>query len=184
MGYFSLAFYNLHYERFHHPHPRVQLKMEAIFLRSQGVTCKEVCRLCKISKWTLINYTKAFRGDGIDALKQFDCKGKSSILDAHSTSIKESFKKNPPRTASEAVVRIEELTGIKRKLTQVKAFLKRHKYKYRKVGHIPGMACTSEKQEEQKEFLETKLKPLLEQAKKGEKEVFFWMPPILYTEHS
>ena len=136
--------------------------MEAIFLRSQGITCKEVCRLCKISKWTLINYTKAFQENGIDVLKQFDCKGKLSDLDTHSTSIKESFKKNPPRTASEAAVRIEELTGIKRKPTQVKAFLRRHKYKYRKVGHIPGKACTPEKQAEQKDFLETKLEPLLE----------------------
>jgi len=27
----------LHYERFHHPHPRVQLTMEALYLKSQGL---------------------------------------------------------------------------------------------------------------------------------------------------
>jgi hypothetical protein len=27
----------LQYERFHHPHPRVQVKMEALWLKSQGV---------------------------------------------------------------------------------------------------------------------------------------------------
>ena len=27
----------LHYWRFHHPHPRVQLKMEALSLKSQGL---------------------------------------------------------------------------------------------------------------------------------------------------
>ena len=26
----------LYYERFHHPHPRVQRKMEALYLKSQG----------------------------------------------------------------------------------------------------------------------------------------------------
>lgn len=25
------------YERFHHPHPRVQIKMEALWLKSQGM---------------------------------------------------------------------------------------------------------------------------------------------------
>jgi len=85
----------LHYERFHHPHPRVQLKMEAIYLRSQNTTCKEVCRLCKISKWTLINYTKAFQNNGINALKQFNCKGKPSELDNHILIIKESFNNSP-----------------------------------------------------------------------------------------
>ena len=174
----------LHYERFHHPHPRVQLKMEAIYLRSQNIPCNEVCRLCRITKWTLINYSKAFQNGGIEALKQFNCKGKSSELDNHATSIKESFTKSPPRTASEAAGRIEELTGIKRKLTQVKAFLRRHKYKYRKVGHVPGKACDSKKQIEQRNFLKNKLKPILKEAKKGEKVVFFWMPPISYTEHS
>jgi hypothetical protein len=28
----------LHYERFRHPHPRVQLKMEVVWLKSQGLT--------------------------------------------------------------------------------------------------------------------------------------------------
>ena len=28
----------LHYERFHHPHPRVQRKMEALWLKSQGLS--------------------------------------------------------------------------------------------------------------------------------------------------
>ena len=27
----------LHYERYHHPHPRVQQRMEALWLKSQGV---------------------------------------------------------------------------------------------------------------------------------------------------
>jgi hypothetical protein len=32
----------LHHERFHHPHPRVQQKMEAIYLKSQGLLHKEI----------------------------------------------------------------------------------------------------------------------------------------------
>src|SRR3954464_6291266 len=43
----------LHRERFHHPHPRVQEKMEAVSLKSQGPHHKEICRLSRISENTL-----------------------------------------------------------------------------------------------------------------------------------
>ena len=43
----------LHHARFHHPHPRVQLKMEAVYLKSQGLPHHEICRLVRISENTL-----------------------------------------------------------------------------------------------------------------------------------
>ena len=33
---------SLHYERYHHPHPRVQRKMEALWLKSQGMAHSEI----------------------------------------------------------------------------------------------------------------------------------------------
>jgi hypothetical protein len=39
---------SLHYERYHHPHPRVQRKMEAAWLKSQGVAHGEISRLTGI----------------------------------------------------------------------------------------------------------------------------------------
>ena len=64
---------------------------------------------------------------------------------------------------------IEELTGVKRKLTQVKAFLKLNGFKYRKAGHVPGKECTEEKKKEQADFLENELKPRLKEVKKGKR---------------
>src|SRR5512135_1796445 len=46
----------LHHQRFHHPHPRVQLKMEAVYLKSQGLPHQEICRLTRISENTLRSY--------------------------------------------------------------------------------------------------------------------------------
>ena len=43
----------LHYERY--PHPLVQKKMEALYLKSQGIKHKDICSLRKISRTTLIN---------------------------------------------------------------------------------------------------------------------------------
>ena len=43
----------LNYERFHHSHPRVRVKMEAVDLKSQGLSHKEIARLTRISENTL-----------------------------------------------------------------------------------------------------------------------------------
>jgi hypothetical protein len=53
------------YERYNHPHPRVQRKMEALWLKSQDIAHNEICRLTGISKDTLIRYLKAYRKGGI-----------------------------------------------------------------------------------------------------------------------
>ncbi len=39
----------LNYERYHYPHPKVQKKMEALYLKSQGLPHNEILRLCHIS---------------------------------------------------------------------------------------------------------------------------------------
>ena len=43
----------LAHERFHHPHPRVRRKMEALWLKSQGLAHQEVARLAGVSGNTL-----------------------------------------------------------------------------------------------------------------------------------
>ena len=60
---------SLHYERYHHPHPRVQRKMEALWLKSQGVAHSEISRLTGISSTTLTSYLRAYQAGGIEALK-------------------------------------------------------------------------------------------------------------------
>ena len=50
----------LRYERLHHPHPRVQLKMEALYLKSQGLAEETIQCLCVISKATYDRYLQEF----------------------------------------------------------------------------------------------------------------------------
>ena len=68
---------------------------------------------------------------------------------------------------------IEELTGIKRSPTQVREFMKRIGMKTRKNGYVPGKAANPEKIKEQEEFRIEKLEPLLKEAKKGKRAVYF-----------
>ena len=47
----------LNRERYYHAHPVVRRKMEALWLKSQGLAHQEICRLASISKPTLCSYT-------------------------------------------------------------------------------------------------------------------------------
>ena len=116
---------NLDHERYHHPSPQVQKKMEALYLKSREMSHKEICRICRISKTTLAAYLKQYRDGGLDGLKQFSYKGQPSALNEHAPTLEAYFKKHLPRTTAEAQAVIEELTGIRRSPTQVRAFLKR-----------------------------------------------------------
>lgn len=127
---------NLHYERYHHPHPSVQRKMEVLYLKSQGVMHKDICQLCQITKATLAKYIKEYQLGGIEELKKLDYKGRPSELNQHSDILIEHLKKHPPSTVAEASHAIEKITGIKRSPTQVRDFLKRTGLRCLKVGHV------------------------------------------------
>ncbi len=170
----------LEYERYHHSHPHVQRKMEALYLKSQGLSHQEIRRLCRISsKTTLVTYLREYEAGGVAALKQLNFKGSPSKLNEHIPSLKAHFEAHPPRTSAEAGAEIERLTGIKRSPTQIKAFLKRIGLKPRKVGYVPGKAATAEKMVEQDAFQTEELEPRLAEAQARERALFSWMLPIL-----
>ena len=59
----------LHYLRFNHPHPRVQLKMEVLYLKSQRLSQNEIAKLAKVTTETVRNYLKEFGQGGIESLE-------------------------------------------------------------------------------------------------------------------
>jgi len=163
----------LEYERYHHPHPKVQKKMEVLYLKAMGLSHQEICRLCAISPTTLVTYLKQYQEGGIERLKQLGYQSKSNELSAYEQTLKAYFEKHPPVNIVEAQAIIEKQTGIKRKPTQVRAFLKRIGMKCRKVGSVPGKVLDPEKIEEQESFKKQKLEPRLEEAKAGQRKVYF-----------
>lgn len=158
----------LHYERFHHPHPRVQQKMEAVWLKSQGLSHQEICRVTCISKPTLCSYLKDYQEGGIEKLKAVNFYQPKSELVAHTSTIETYFREHPPASIKEAAAKIEELTGIKRSDTQVRHFLTSIGMKLRKVGMIPAKADP----DTQEQFKQEELTPVLEEAKAGIRKVF------------
>jgi transposase len=115
----------LHEERFQHPHPRVQQRLEVLWLISQGLTYNQAARLAKVSEATVDRYVAVYRHGGLEALRQFRWRKPTSALLEHRQSLEESFRRNPPHTVAEACQRIKDETGLERRPTQVRAFLKK-----------------------------------------------------------
>ena len=116
----------LHQERFDHPHPRVQQRMEVLWLISQGLVYPEAARLAGVSEATVDRYVTAYRQGGLEALRELKWgKANTSELLDHRDSLEKLFRENPPHTVAEACQRIKDETGIERGPTQVRAFLKK-----------------------------------------------------------
>ena len=115
----------LHKERFEHPHPRVQQRMEVLWVISQGMVYSLTARLAGVSEATVDRYVALYRQGGLEALRELNWATATSELLDHRDSLEESFRRNPPHTVAEACQRIKEETGIERGPTQVRAFLKK-----------------------------------------------------------
>jgi transposase len=159
----------LHFERFNHPHPRVQLKMEVLYLKSQNLPHPNISQLAGVCETTVRTYLKEYQEGGIEALKIVKFRRQKSELADYRETIREHFEKHPVAGLKRASAEIESLTGIKRSPERISKYLQREGLKRMKVGMIPAKADV----ERQAEFLEKELEPRLEEAKQGVREVFF-----------
>ncbi|MGE0084227.1 MAG: IS630 family transposase [Desulfococcaceae bacterium] len=158
----------LSYERFHHPHPRVQRKMEAVFLKSHNLPHQDICCFADISGNTLRSYLKDYQEGGINKLKEINFYKPQSEMTEYKSSIEAYFKEHPPASIKEAMAKIEELTGIHRSENRVREFLESIGLKRRKVGMIPAKADP----DKQEVFLKNELEPRISEAKEGKRAVF------------
>jgi transposase len=133
--------------------------MEALWLKSQKMSHKEICRLTGISPSTLRRYIKAYQQGGIDALKELIFYQPQSELMHHKATIEAYVREHPPASVKEAMAKIEELTGIKRSENRVREFLKSIGLSPRKVGMIPAKADPEEQESFVMEELEALKKP-------------------------
>lgn len=134
----------LRYERFHHPHPRVQRKMEALLLKSDGLPHQQITRILGVSENTLRQYLREYDEGGVERLKELRFHKPQSELAEHRQSLETYFEEHPPATVNEASAKIEEITGIRRGPTQVRNFLNSLDLRPRKVGMIPAKADVEE----------------------------------------
>ena len=116
----------IRHERYHHPHPRVQQKMEVLWLKSQGLTHAVIANLADVAPRTVQRYLDEFEEGGLERICRIPWAGKPNELEAHHQSLEAYFAEHPPRSVCEAQQAIKILTGIERGLSQVRAFLKKN----------------------------------------------------------
>ena len=111
-------------DRYQHPDPRVQERMEILWLKSQGEPHGRIAALAAVSRSTVQRTLRIYAAKGLDGVRSFGWKGQPSALTPHRATIEEEFRRHPPHTAHQAARRIEELTGVQRKPSRVRKFLK------------------------------------------------------------
>jgi transposase len=164
------------HDRSHHPHPHVQRKMEVLWLKSHGLPHAQIATLAGVARSTVQRYLDEYREGGLDRVRQFRWHKPGTALAEHTFSLEEHFWDHPPHSTRQAAAVIEQKTGLRRGLTQVRAFLKNHLgLRWAKVGSIP---CPPKKEPQehartQAAFLADKLEPKLAEARQGKRVVFF-----------
>jgi transposase len=125
-------------DRYQHPDPRVQERMEILWLKSRNQTHERIAELANVSRSTVQRTLRIYAANGLVGIRSFGWKGQPSALTPHRATIEEEFRRHPPHTASEAARRIEEVTGVRRKPSRVRKFLKEDLgMKCLKVAPIP-----------------------------------------------
>jgi len=163
-------------DRYHHPHPHVQRKMEVLWLKRHGLPHQQIANLAGVSLRTVQRYLDEYKEGGLKQVRRCKWRGPETALLQHEQSIQEYFWDHPPRNVKEAAKVIFEQTGVRRGLTQVRSFLKAHLgLRYRKVAAIPvpPKKAIEEHAQEQSRFLQQELEPALAQARAGRRAVFF-----------
>jgi transposase len=163
------------WERYHHPEPRVQRKMEILWLKHHGQTHADIARLAGVARSTVQRTLDEFLAGGLEGIRRCPWVSPGSALEQHRLSLEEHFRAHPPRSVKEAQRVIHERTGVQRGLTQVRRFLRRLGLKPRQVAAlpIPPKQTAEEHAREQRRFLEEELEPRLAEARAGRRDIYF-----------
>jgi len=111
-------------ERYEHPDPRVQERMEIVWLKSKRQPHERIAELANVSRSTVQRTLRIYAAQGLAGIRNFGWKGQPSALTPHQQTIEAEFRERPPHTAHEAACRIEAMTGVKRKAGRVRKFMK------------------------------------------------------------
>jgi transposase len=164
------------HDRYHHPDPRVQRTMEVLWLKSHGLGHDAIAAYADVSRRTVQRYLDQYLEGGLTRLRRGSWHQPQSVLTEHEDALEEYFLKHPPRSAKHAQAVIEQQTGIRRGLSQVRHFLKdRLGLRWRKTGAIPvpPKETVEEHARTQAVFLQEKSEPRLKDARQGRRQVYF-----------
>lgn len=125
-------------ERFRHPAPHVQRRLEILWLKAHGEKHERIAQLAGVGRATVQRVLNLFYEGGLEKVRTLNWHHPTSELEQHRPTIEVDFREQPPHTIREACARIEQLTGVRRKETQVRRFLRETLgYRWLKVSAVP-----------------------------------------------
>src|SRR3954463_13687645 len=87
---------DLAHDRYHHPDPRVQRKMEVVWLKSHGLNHDSIATYADVSRRTVQRYLDEYLEGGLPRLRRCPGNHPQSVLVDHEASLEEHFQKHPP----------------------------------------------------------------------------------------
>src|SRR3954471_15883956 len=89
---------DLAHDRYHHLDPRVQRKMEVLWLKSHGLGHDDIAIFADVSRRTVQRYLNEYRDGGLPGLRGGRWHQPRAALAEHRESLEAYFAKNPARS--------------------------------------------------------------------------------------
>lgn len=163
-------FQRLKYEKEMNSSARIRKRCMSVYMKlsSKGLSSKAIGLLLGCCRTSVDRWLHTYDSGGISSLLHEEMHRPCSELEVHRDAIMQNLNENPVHSINEAVERIKQVCGLVRKPTQVRNFLLKNGYRYRKMGQIPGKADIAA----QEEWVES-LQPYISQARNGECHLLF-----------
>jgi transposase len=85
-------------ERINHPHPKVQIRMDVLWLKTNELPHKQIAEIAGVSKNTVPRYLRMYNEGGVSKLREVNFYKPQSDLAKHTSTIETYFKEHPPAT--------------------------------------------------------------------------------------
>jgi transposase len=113
-------------ERYSHPDIAIRRRMTLLALHSEGIIASDIPILAGVSRTTVYRCLRKYQNGGLSSIYEYDHRPRRhSELEHYAQQIMEDFDAHAPSTLNEARERIAALTGLRRSLPQIRAFLKK-----------------------------------------------------------
>ena len=124
-------------ERHSHPNRSIRERMNVVWMLHKGAGREEAANFAGVSRSTVQRVVRTFRENRLDGVRKWEANGPVSEMEPFREIIRKSLEERPARTVAEAAERITELTGIERKPTQVRKFLKDMGFGWKRSRAVP-----------------------------------------------
>jgi transposase len=125
-------------ERESHPEACVRRRLWVVWLLHCGLKREQAAEIVGVALSSVQRDVSRYRSGGLEALRTSGREYQpTSELALHQDVIRQSLEQQPVRSIAEACQRIKDLTGVERRPTQVRQFLKGLGLKWQSVRAIP-----------------------------------------------